>query len=248
MGGIFKLLIADFLGLLIFLTIAVGQAPLPNRDNGEMVASAGTADNENAATEVGWKLERGAKELNFEFGFAPMQPTFFSGRKEYDTDGRKLAMTSFRFGRVIGTAKGVTWEYFFEVIPVAYAMKNEVRNPAYLSESETPDERPTKRSTTYGFGVEPVGFRFVFLPDRRLKPYAQAGAGFIFTRKPIPVPQSPNYNFIGDLGGGVMYSIRRRQTVSFGYRYFHISNMNIGEINPGYNASVFYVGFSRFYK
>src|SRR3982751_1248291 len=58
--------------------------------------------------EASWRLERGAKEINFEFGFAPMQPTFFSGRKEYDTSGRKLAMGSFKWGRVIGTARGVT--------------------------------------------------------------------------------------------------------------------------------------------
>ncbi|MEO8648778.1 MAG: acyloxyacyl hydrolase [Acidobacteriota bacterium] len=237
MWGSFCLLITVYFSLFIFTSIAAAQAPLPDIENGEDNTSAAPADNENAATEVGWKLERGAKE-----------PTFFSGRKEYDTDGRKLAMTSFRFGRVIGTAKGVTWEYYFEIIPTAFAMKNEVKNPAYISDEDTPDERPTKRSATYGLGIEPVGLRFVFLPNRRLKPYAQAGAGFIFTRKPIPVPQSPNYNFIGDLGGGMMYSLRRRQTVSFGYRYFHISNMNIGEINPGYNASVFYVGFSRFYK
>lgn len=34
----------------------------------------------------------------------------------------------------------------------------------------------------------------------------------------------------------------------FGYRYFHISNMNTGVINPGYNANVFYIGYSSFYK
>jgi hypothetical protein len=97
-------------------------------------------------------------------------------------------------------------------------------------------------------GFEPAGFKMYFLPNRRLKPYVQVGAGFIFSKKPVPVPQSPRYNFIGDFGGGLVYSLDRTHTMSFGYRYFHISNMNIGEINPGYNASVFYLGFSRFYK
>jgi opacity protein-like surface antigen len=207
------------------------------------VAAQDVEDKEN------WKLERGAKEWALEFGYAPMQPTFFSGRKEYDTDGRKLALGSFRWGRVIGTAKGVTYEYLFEAMPVAFAIKNEVVNPAYAGDDEKLKRSSyTVRQNTYGTAINPAGFRFVFLPKRRLKPFVQMSAGFIFTRKPVPVPESPSYNFSGDFGGGLMYSLDKYRTVNLGYRYFHISNMNIGEINPGYNANVFYVGYSSFYK
>jgi hypothetical protein len=88
----------------------------------------------------------------------------------------------------------------------------------------------------------------VFRPDARLKPFLHTAAGFIFTRKPKPVPQSTNYNFVGDFGGGLMYSISRQQVIKGGYRYYHISNMNIGEINPGYNANMFYVDLTVFSK
>jgi hypothetical protein len=195
-----------------------------------------------------WKLERGAKELSLEFGFAPMQPTFLSGREEYDTKGRKFALGSFRWGRVIGTTKGITFQYLLEAMPIAYAMRNEVRNPFFRPDGKFGNELSTVRENTYGAAIHPAGFRFVFLPKRRLKPFVQTSAGFIFTRKPIPVPESPSYNFSGDFGGGLMYSMGKRHTVNFGYRYFHISNMNIGEINPGYNANVFYVSYSSFYK
>jgi opacity protein-like surface antigen len=198
--------------------------------------------------EQSWKLPRGAKEIGLEFGFAPMQPTFLSGREEYDTDGRKLALGSIRWGRVIGTTKGITFQYLFEAVPVAFAMKNEVRNPDFRSTKETPGVPQTIRTNTFSMAINPAGFRFIFLPDRRLKPFVQASAGFIFSKKPIPIPESPSYNFAADFGGGLMYSVTKRQTVNFGYRYFHISNMNIGEINPGYNANVFYVGYSFFYK
>ncbi len=191
-----------------------------------------------------WKLLRGAKEFSIEFGFAPMQPTFLSGREEYDTDGRKFMLGSFRWGRVIGTTKGVTYEYLFEAMPMVFAMRNEVRDRA-TSDAKT---LHTVRENTYGAAIHPAGFRFAFLPKRRLKPYVQTSAGFIFTRKPVPVPESPNYNFSGDFGGGLMYSVDRFRTINFGYRYFHISNMNIGEINPGYNANIFYIGYSSFYK
>lgn len=195
-----------------------------------------------------WKLKRGAKEVAMEFGFAPMQPTFLSGRKEYNTDGRRFAIGSIRFGRVIGTAKGVTYEYLFEVMPLSFAIKNEVKSKTVIEDPTAAGESYTVRENTYGIGIHPAGFRFVFMPKRRLKPYFQASAGFLFTSKPMPVPESPTYNFSGDFGGGLMYSVNRRQTVNFGFRYFHISNMNIGDINPGYNANVFYVGYSFFSK
>jgi hypothetical protein len=220
-------------------------------DGQETAHSAGAPDAGEAAKvsfeRKNWQLRRGAKEMSMEFGFAPTQPTFLSGHKEYNTDGRKFAIGSIRFGRVIGTVKGITYEYLFEVMPVSIAVNNEVRDP---NETEDPadDAVHTVRENTYGIGIHPAGFRFVFMPKRRLKPYLQASAGFLFTRKPMPVPQSPSYNFSGDFGGGLMYSVNRRQTVNFGYRYFHISNMNIGEINPGYNANIFYVGYSFFSK
>lgn len=177
-----------------------------------------------------------------------MQPTFFSGIKEYDTEGRKFALASLRGGRVVGTKGRVTYQYLFEVTPVAYSIQNEVENPAFISKEETPKIGETIRENTYSWAVMPAQFRFIFMPNRRLKPYAQTGAGFIFSKKPIPIPQSPSYNFAGDFGGGLMYSVKKRQTINFGYRYYHISNMNIGEINPGYNANVFYVGYSWFSK
>jgi hypothetical protein len=36
--------------------------------------------------------------LDVDTGFAPMQPTFFSGRKEYDTDGRRFLLSSVSLG------------------------------------------------------------------------------------------------------------------------------------------------------
>jgi len=211
-------------------------------DDAKMDSASGEAS-KIAVKEEDWKLERGSSEWSLASGYAPMQPTFFSGHKEYDTDGRKFAMVSFRYGRVIGTVKGVTYEYLFEAAPYAVAINNEVG----ISGSSD-KEYDTRRRNTFGITIQPAGFRFVFMPRYRLKPFVQTSAGFIFSRKPIPVPQSTNYNFVGDFGGGVMFSFTRQQVLKAGYRYYHISNMNIGEINPGYNANMFYIDMSVFSK
>lgn len=215
-----------------FFPAAAPQSRLPDAETGDA---------------PDWKLERGAKELNVELGIAPTHPTNFNGR-EFDTAGRKFALLSLRWGRVIGTAKRVTYEYQIEVAPIALAFRNEVVNPAFQTATATPNEPPTVRQTTYGFAVSPVGFRFLFLPQKRLKPFVALHAGFIFFRQPVPVPDSLSYDFTGDFGGGVQYQIKKNRAVNFGWRYYHISNMNIGKINPGYNAQVFYAGYSFFYK
>lgn len=206
-----------------------------------------TQNSSDANNRKSYKLRRGEKELNVEIGYSPFQPTFFA-EKEYDTRGRSFALTTLRWGRVVGTAKHVTYEYQAGITPVALAFKNEVKNPAFQSAAATPNISPTVRQTTYGWAIEPAGFRFIFLPNHRLKPFAAAHAGFIFFKKPVPVPESTNYDFTGDFGGGLMYQVKRNKALTVGYKYYHISNMNIGALNPGYNANVFYVGYSFFYK
>ena len=231
---------------MIVVCLGIFAVPLKGQ---ESESSAEVSEPGDAAPELNnWKLRRGAREFGMEFGFAPMQPTFLSGKKEYNTDGRKFATTSIRFGKVIGTVKGVTYEYLFEVIPVSIAINNEVRDKNADGRTVESERSHASRKDTYGIGIHPAGFRFVFMPRKRIKPYLQASAGFLFTREPMPIPSSPTYNFSGDFGGGLMYSVNHRQTINFGYRYFHISNMNIGEINPGYNANIFYVGYSFFSK
>lgn len=195
-----------------------------------------------------YRLRRGEKELNIEVGYSPFQPTFLSGEKEYDTSGRSFGLVSLRWGRVIGTPKRITYEYQLEVIPLAVALKNEVENPAYEDAQTTPNVPPTIRRTTYGVAVLPAGFRFLFLPEKRLKPFISAHAGFVIFNDEVPLPNASAFNFAGDFGGGLQYQIKRNKAISFGYKYFHISNISLGETNPGYNANVFYLGYSFFYK
>jgi len=201
-------------------------------------------------TGEGYRLKRGEKELQFEFGVSPFNPSNFAGPKEFDVYGRDVYLANFRVGRVIGTKVPVTYQYLFGATPLAVFTKNEVTNPDYVSAAATPNIAPTKREITYGVAVQPVNFRFIFLPDRRYKPYAQFGAGILLTNKPVPVPQSRTLNFTGDFGGGLMYMISESRAVNFGYKYFHISNGNFGGKinNPGYNANVFSVSYSFFWK
>ena len=225
-----------------------GDVPTFGKFDGKTENSAARENqNETGDAPTDWKLKRGEKQINIEFGYSPFQPTFFA-EKEYDTSGRSFGIVSARWGRVIGTAKNITFEYQIEAVPLFVALKNEVVNPAYKSAAATPNEPPTIRETTTGFGFLPLGFRFLFLPRHRLKPFYAMHTGFACFSKKLPTPESLRFNFTGDVGGGLQYQMTRKTAVSFGYRYYHISNINLGEKNPGYNANVFYTGFSFFYK
>lgn len=197
-----------------------------------------------------YQLVRGEKEFQLEYGVSPFNPSNFAGPKEYDVYGRHLHLFNFRVGRVIGTKKNVTYQYMFGATPLAIFTKNEAVNPAFVSATATPNIVPTKRETTYGAGFQPVNFKFIFLARNRLKPYAQTGAGILVTKKAVPVPQSTLFQLTGDFGGGLMYMLSEKRAVNFGYKYFHISNGNInGKINnPGFNANVFSVTYSFFWK
>jgi len=202
-----------FILSLFCLTVAI-SAQAPSAFNDEKLDSADSVPAPIALKGKDWKLKRRAVEWSGAMGYAPMQPTFFSGQKEYDTDGRKFAMVSFRYGRVIGTIRGITYEYLFEAAPYAVAINNEVS-----FRGKRQDKYQTRRADTVGLTIQPAGFRFVFLPHARIKPFVQTSVGFMFSRKPIPVPQSTNYNFAGDFGGGVMFSFTHQQVLKAGYRF-----------------------------
>lgn len=206
------------------------------------------SDTEKALEKTSFRLERGEKEWTFISSFAPTQPLFLSGNKEYDTAGRKFGMLNIQFARTIGTKGPVTYQYFFEFTPLVVALNNEVRNPRFVSNTLTPSEPETIRKTAYGAGFQPANFRFLFRPNKRIKPFAQVGAGMMFFNQNMPVPESTNYNFTGDFGGGLHIMTNNepnnRRALTLGYRYFHISNFNTSAFNPGYNASTFYIGYS----
>jgi hypothetical protein len=192
-----------------------------------------------------YRLKRGMKEYLFEPGVAPWKPSHFAGPEEFDTSHRKMAFANFRMGRVIGTKGNVSYSYLFGFMPLTIAFRNEIPNPAYRSEQTTPGVERTIRTTTYGVGITPANFRFLFRANKRVKPFAQAGAGIVMYNHPMPIPETRRFNLTGDFGGGVMIHSSPDRAWTIGYRYFHISNGNLTEkvYNVGYNANSIYLGY-----
>lgn len=103
-----------------------------------------------------------------------------------------------------------------------------------------------QRKRTYGSGLSPVGFRTSFAPQSRVQPYLSTNGGFIYFSDRVLSPQGSQFMYTIDFGGGITVYRKQRQSISFGYRYQHLSNANISRHNPGTDANTFYVQVSRF--
>jgi hypothetical protein len=55
-------------------------------------------------------------------------------------------------------------------------------------------------------------------------------------------------NFSTEAGAGVEYRLANKKAITFGYKFYHISNASRGIENPGYDAQLFYVGYTFFSK
>lgn len=109
-----------------------------------------------------------------------------------------------------------------------------------------PKDRFNARTRAYGAGVSPVGFRAGFFPDSRVQPYLSGNGGFIYFDQRVLSPQGSQWMYTIDYGAGLEFFRKKRQSVSIGYRYQHLSNANISLHNPGTDANTFYVQVSRY--
>src|SRR5262249_4346421 len=97
---------------------------------------------------------------------------------------------------------------------------------------------------TYAGGLNPVGFKWSFLPRRRLQPIMTFSSGFILSTRDIPVDQSESFNFTFELGFGVEYYVRPKHSLRLDYRVHHLSNAYRGLNNPGIDSNLFQLSYS----
>jgi Lipid A 3-O-deacylase (PagL) len=103
-----------------------------------------------------------------------------------------------------------------------------------------------QRERIYGSGLSPVGLELDARPLSGFQPYFRGNGGFIYFGDKVLSAQGSQFMYT--IGPDVGFNIYRhkRQAISVGWRYTHLSNANISVHNPGTDANIFYVGISRF--
>jgi hypothetical protein len=176
----------------------------------------------------GFGFERAANEFGVWGGGSWDSPTFIGKARD-----ARLALLGLRYARVLARGDNLSLKYTLDAVPWA----------VLSYESEEPGA--VRRRIT-GAGLSPVGFQLNFRRRERVQPFAQASGGFLYFGERVPEAGGAQFNFTADFGGGLQVKTAARRAWTFGYRYQHISNGYRAEANPGFDANVFYVGYSIF--
>jgi opacity protein-like surface antigen len=132
-----------------------------------------------------------------------------------------------RYGRLAFTNRVIALRYIAEVVPLSVVGTPQVNG---------------QRLYSYATGGSPIGAQVNFLHSRRIQPFVTSGGGFLyFNRQMFGATQ---FNFTAQLGAGVQVFTSRHRSLDLGYMYHHISNANLGNINPGMDSHVVFVGLS----
>jgi len=101
-----------------------------------------------------------------------------------------------------------------------------------------------ERRWTMGEAMSPAGFQWNFRPRRKLQPFLVAHGGYMFSTRPIPVPQAGSFNFTFDVGAGIEIFRARTRSIRAGYRYHHVSNSDTANQNPGIDSGLLQFTYS----
>ncbi len=167
-------------------------------------------------------------------GFSPDSTTAIKafGR----TPDTRFGLAALRYARRFNNGHTVNLKYTADLIPVAVI--------------NFPDQStlPTVRKTAYAIGITPFGIQANFRPAKKYQPFADLSGGFMYFNKQVPNDLGTKFHFTAALGGGVEVRLNEKRAVTVGYKYYHISNGQRGEINPGFDNNLFYVGYTFFSK
>ena len=184
--------------------------------------------------------EGGKNEFSFWGGFSPDSNTFIKATGR--TPDARFGIVNFRYARRFNNSDSVNLKYTADFTPFAalnYPDFNYVQTGTSVFRAVS-----ATRPTRYAFGISPLGLQANFRPRKKTQPFVDATGGFLYFNKRTPNVVGTRFAFTADIGGGIEYQMKGGRSVTFGYKYFHISNGNRGQENPGFDNNLFYVGYT----
>lgn len=187
-----------------------------------------------------YALKKGTNEFGVWGGGAFSATTIFGGLREDEAKDRGFIIAGLRYGRILLTSKTTSLKYTFDAIPVAIA------TGSITKRNTTGSTTTFTRENVYGAGITPLGFQLNFARQQRVQPFINLDGGLLFFSKPVPLPESGKFSYVGETGGGVQIFTRERRAVTLGLKFHHISNGGRQAVNRGLNTFVFHIGYSIF--
>ncbi|MDZ7693471.1 MAG: acyloxyacyl hydrolase [Balneolaceae bacterium] len=150
------------------------------------------------------------------------------------TAGADLSMLGFRYNRKL------------LALPKNYLLKYVGEMNLHVNYQFSDISRRVTASSIGGFGVAPVGFQLNWGKHRTVQPFLKSSTGFIYLSDPFPDRRGTRFNFILELGTGLEIKLFDHSFLTLGYKYHHMSNGRLGDVNPGLDSNIFYAGFTVF--
>lgn len=181
--------------------------------------------------------EPGKNELTVWGGFAPAVRTFDTGGRTWDAT---FGIGALRYSRRWNTSDWVNIKYTIDAVPVAVL---NYPDKVVSGTTVTP-----VRETRYAVGAAPIGLQGNFRPRKKVQPFVGMSLGFLLFNETTPNVTGKKLNFSTEGSVGIEYRLKNKKAITFGYKFYHISNASRGVENPGYDAQILYVGYTFFSK
>jgi hypothetical protein len=166
---------------------------------------------------------------------------------------RDLYIVDLRAGWTLASNNFISVEYAPSLVPLAVSTRNpteyeprvattclegkDCHNYKALSISTVP-----LYSTTYGFGLTPVGFQMRLFRTSPVQLLTYANGGALWFTHRIPDPEATRFNFTAELGTALQVNLPDRLGLVLGYSWHHTSNAGTGRVNPGLNSHALSIG------
>jgi hypothetical protein len=187
--------------------------------------------------------EPGKNELMVWGGFAPAVRTFDVGGRTWDA---QLGMAALRYSHRWNNSSWLNIKYTLDAVPVMVLhYPDTVRTPTLVRPTGTvPGPIVRVKETRYAFGGSPFGLQFNFRPKKKIQPFLGLSLSALIFNKTTPNDLGKRLNFGSEGGAGIEYRLSNKKALTFGYKFYHISNASRGEINPGYDSQMLYLGYT----
>ena len=176
--------------------------------------------------------EPGKNELMVWGGYAPAVRTFAIGGRTWDA---QLGIGALRYSHRFNNSDWVNLKYTLDASVLVMNYPDKIVSGTMIT--------PT-RETRVGIGLAPIGLQGNFRPRKKLQPFIGLALGFMPFTERTPNVTGKKLNFSTAGGGGIEYRLPNKRAITFGYNFYHISNASRGIENPGYDAQLFFVGYT----
>jgi lipid A 3-O-deacylase PagL len=160
---------------------------------------------------------------------------------------RRVYVAGLRGEWVLGTAGSFALASTAELLPLVVVERTAPHETmtCYGKANTVICERDRSARLAVGAGASPLGLKLYLNRTGYTRLYASGAAGSLIFSSDVPVTGSRHFNYTFEYGGGVELVTANGRTVSFGYKFHHISNGATAPLNPGLDSNILYVGLRR---